>query len=60
MTEAYLNGWHCHEKGLVSGNNPYNESFQFYSYNQWLSGWCGRFEAIKRGKDLSLDIETGF
>ncbi len=59
-SEAYLNGWHSHEKGLVSSDNPYSEEKQSYSHMQWISGWCGRFEAIKHSKDLSLDLETGF
>lgn len=59
-SEAYLNGWHAHKAGLVSGDNPYDEAKQFYSDNQWVSGWCARFDAIKHGYSLSLDLETGF
>lgn len=59
-SEAYLNGWHAHGNGIETEANPYNENYQQYSHNQWLSGWCSRFDAIKHGKDLSLDDETGF
>ncbi len=59
-SEAYLNGWHAHKNGEVSGLNPYLEGIQEYSNNQWISGWCARFEAIKHEKSLELDLETGF
>jgi len=61
-SEAYLNGWHAHKDGIenTANDNPYLEATQQYSNNQWLSGWCGRFEAIKHDKSLELDMKTGF
>jgi len=51
----YMDGWAAHQNRRVSGENPYNEWTQARSYTRWLSGWCGRFEAVKHGKPLDLD-----
>lgn len=60
MSEAYLNGWHAHKKYELQSLNPYNEALQFYSHNQWLSGWCARFSAVKHSQDLEHDENMGF
>lgn len=56
-SEAYLNGWLAHKNGVenTADDNPYLETLQHYSNNQWLSGWCDRFSAVKHGLDMSLD-----
>jgi hypothetical protein len=56
-SEAYLNGWLAHKNNEEQDFNPYREGAQQYSYNQWLSGWCDRFRAVKHGYDLTLDEE---
>ena len=48
FTHQYREGWIAHMNGL-SSSNPYNESTQCISYHEWLSGWCERFGAVKRG-----------
>ena len=55
MTTEYMDGWHAHKDGCVSAENPYNERTQNFSYGRWLSGWCGRFEAVKYERSLELD-----
>jgi hypothetical protein len=60
VSDAYLDGWHAHRKfGPPTPDNPYNEDTQPRSHTQWLSGWCDRFNAVKRGYDLEHD-ETLF
>lgn len=54
-TSAFRDGWFAHKGGFATGENPYNETLQWSSHHEWLSGWCARFEAIKHGKDTSLD-----
>lgn len=51
----YMDGWHAHKDGCVSGENPYNERLQPFSYRRWLAGWCGRFDAVKHRNSLELD-----
>lgn len=51
----YMDGWHAHKAGRVSGENPYSEELTAFSYRRWLSGWCGRFGAVKHGQSLELD-----
>lgn len=59
-TPAYLDGWHSHRLGGEVDNNPYDEKRQAYSHNQWLSGWCARFSAIKHGQRIDgLDHDCG-
>ncbi len=53
----YMDGWHANKNGHVSGDNPYNEDLQPFSYRRWLSGYCGRFDAVKHGHSLELDNE---
>ena len=55
MTAEYVNGWHAHKNGCVSGENPYNERTQNFSYGRWLSGWCDRVAAVKCGRSFELD-----
>jgi hypothetical protein len=54
-TTEYMDGWAAHKNDCVSGENPYDERKQSYSFGRWLSGWCGRFDAVKHGKSLELD-----
>lgn len=53
--ESYINGWFAHKGERSQEENPYKEKVQEYSHNQWISGWCDRFSAVKHGLDLSLD-----
>lgn len=55
-SSPYMDGWFAHKKDLGTVN-PYDEKTQSYSHNQWTSGWCDRFSAIKHRLDLSLDDE---
>lgn len=54
-TSAYLDGWAAHRYGRDVEHNPYDEHTQARSHYEWMSGWCGRFGAIKNELDLSLD-----
>ena len=51
-TPAYRDGWHASKNGVDIEDNPYDEHRQTYSNRLWMSGWCGRFGAIKHGYDL--------
>lgn len=59
MREAFLNGWQAHRIGVGSDCNPYHEKTQGWSHNQWIMGWCARFDAIKHGGSRALDQEDG-
>lgn len=54
---AFLDGWAAHYSDKDQDQNPYDIDLQSKSHNEWVSGWCARFNAIKHGLDLSLDQE---
>ena len=60
-SSAYLDGWFTHKSGLTHPklegmpDNPYDPDWQPYFNQQWMSGWCDRFSAVKHGGDLVHD-----
>ncbi len=52
---AWRDGWHAHKNNVEQDANPYDEKAQQRSNWLWLSGWCARFQALKRGYDRSED-----
>lgn len=61
-TDAYLDGWLTHKSGVVhptlggTPDNPFNPDTQPYSNQQWMSGYCDRYAAVKHDGDLSHDF----
>jgi hypothetical protein len=59
-TEAFLNGWHAHRVSVASSDdNPYDDTRQSYSFNQWVEGWCARHDAVKHDLPLEHDERVG-
>lgn len=60
-TNAYLDGWFTHKSEMehprLGGmpDNPFNPQTQPRSNQQWTSGWCDRYAAVKRGGFLEHD-----
>ncbi len=44
MTEAYRNGWLANLHRLDTRHNPYDSSSSYYSYTQWVEGFCDRLD----------------
>lgn len=41
-TEAFKQGWAARGIGMGYNSNPYDETLEATSYNQWMSGWATR------------------
>lgn len=54
-TAQYRDGWLAHMNNASTGANPFSDISQAYSHGQWLSGWCDRFNAQKRGEWSEAD-----
>ena len=51
----FMDGWRANLQGWDVGQCPYDERYQSWSHDRWITGWCARHDAAKHGRDLSRD-----